>query len=126
MRLSTVTLVVPDYDAAIAFFVGGLGWTLSADEDQGRKRWVTVAPTATGPALLLARADTPRQRAAIGAQTGGRVAFFIETDDFARDAARITHAGGTLIETPRSEPYGLVAQWRDPWGNLWDLIERPK
>jgi len=123
MRLTLVTLVVPDYESAVAFFVEGLGWHLLADEDQGRKRWVTVAPQEDGPALVLARADTSAQQAAIGAQTGGRVGFFLQTDDFVRDAARITSAGGTLIATPRHEPYGTVAQWRDPWGNLWDLIE---
>lgn len=131
MRLALVTLLVPDYDAGIAFFVGGLGWTLLTDEDQGRKRWVTVAPrsdapsarSSEGPALLLAVATSESQRAALGQQTGDRVGLFLHTDDFARDAARITQAGGALIETPRHEPYGTVAQWRDPWGNLWDLIE---
>lgn len=128
MRLSLVTLLVPDYDAGIAFFVGGLGWSLLTDEDQGRKRWVTVAPASSdgasnGPALLLATTTTDTQRTALGQQTGDRVSFFLQTDDFARDAARITQAGGALIETPRHETYGTVAQWRDPWGNLWDLIE---
>jgi predicted enzyme related to lactoylglutathione lyase len=73
--------------------------------------------------VLLAQASTPAQQAAIGSQTGGRVAFFLETASFAGDAARIEAAGGTFVEAPRSEPYGTVAQWRDPWGNLWDLIE---
>lgn len=127
MRIALVTVLVPDYDAGIAFFVDGLGWQLLTDEDQGRKRWVTVAPpqasSAQGPALLLAVATDDDQRAATGNQTGGRVGFFLQTDDFARDAAKITSAGGTLIEAPRHEPYGTVAQWRDPWGNLWDLIE---
>lgn len=123
MRLSLVTFLVPDYDEAIAFFVAGLGWTLLTDEDQGRKRWVTVSPASDGPALLLARATSEAQINAIGAQTAERVGFFLQSDNFARDAARIQAAGGTLIETPRVEPYGTVAQWRDPWGNLWDLIE---
>ncbi len=123
MRLTLITLLVPDYDAALRFFVDGLGWTCLADEDQGRKRWVTVAPDAEGPAVLLARASTPAQKIAIGNQTGGRVGFFLQTDDFTRDAAKITAAGGHLLEEPRHEPYGIVAQWRDPWGNLWDLIE---
>ncbi len=123
-KLATVTLVVPDYDAALAFFVGGLGWHCLADIDQGDKRWITVSPSAgAGAALLLARASTEAQRAAIGAQTGGRVGFFWETDDFETDAARITAAGGKLLEQPRDEPYGRVAQWRDPWGNLWDLLQ---
>ncbi len=122
-RLALVTLVIPDYDMAKAFFVDGLGWTCLTDEDQGGgKRWLTVAPGDGGAALLLARATTGAQIAAIGAQTGGRVGFFWTTDDFDSDAARITAAGGTLLETPRDEPYGRVAQWRDPWGNLWDLL----
>lgn len=128
MRLSLVTFLVPDYDEGIAFFVAGLGWHLLSDEDQGRKRWVTVAPpgstpSSAGPALLLAVATSAAQRAATGNQTGGRVGFFLHTDNFARDAAKITAAGGSLIEAPRHEPYGTVAQWQDPWGNLWDLIE---
>lgn len=123
MRLSLVTLIVPDYDVGIAFFVDGLGWSLLSDEDQGHKRWVTVSPSAEGPAVLLAVATTPSQRLALGQQTGDRVGFFLHTRDFTRDAARITAAGGTLIEVPRVETYGTVAQWRDPWGNLWDLIE---
>ncbi|GAB5446467.1 VOC family protein [Gymnodinialimonas sp.] len=132
MRLALVTLLVPDYDTGIAFFVGGLGWSLVSDEDQGRKRWVTVAPPAPNPSsdprlsqaqILLAVATSETQRAALGSQTGDRVGFFLQTDDFARDAARITTAGGTFIEEPRHEPYGTVAQWRDPWGNLWDLIQ---
>ncbi|OAN69884.1 extradiol dioxygenase [Jannaschia sp. EhC01] len=128
MRLALVTLIVPDYDDGIAFFVGGLGWRLLSDEDQGRKRWVTVAPPATDPSsegisLLLAVATTEAQQRALGQQTGDRVGFFLQTDEFDRDAARITAAGGHLIEEPRHEPYGTVAQWRDPWGNLWDLIQ---
>ncbi|MEM6741902.1 MAG: VOC family protein [Pseudomonadota bacterium] len=122
--IATVTLVVPDYAAGIAFFCEGLGWDLLADEDQGRKRWVVVAPNggASGARLLLARADSPPQRAAIGGQTGGRVAFFLETDDFDRDAARLRLAGARFLEAPRDEPYGRVAQWQDPLGNLWDLL----
>ena len=126
MKLSLITLLVPSYEAGIGFFVDGLGWALLSDEDQGRKRWVTVAPDmppAPGPALLLAIPTTDAQRQALGTQTGGRVGFFLETRDFARDAARITAAGGSLVEEPRHEPYGTVAQWRDPWGNLWDLIQ---
>ncbi len=126
MKLSLVTLLVPSYEAGIAFFVDGLGWHLLSDEDQGRKRWVTVAPgdpSLGGPALLLAIATSQSQKTAFGAQTGDRVGFFLQTDNFSRDAARIEAAGGALIETPRDEPYGRVAQWRDPWGNLWDLIE---
>jgi predicted enzyme related to lactoylglutathione lyase len=122
-RLSTVALVVPDYDAAIAFFVAGLGWQLLQDEPQGAKRWVRVAPAGGGAALLLARAEGGRQAAAVGNQCGGRVFLFLETQDFAADAARITAAGGRFEERPRHEPYGTVAVWQDPWGNRWDLIQ---
>jgi predicted enzyme related to lactoylglutathione lyase len=121
MRLQALALVVPDYDPALAFFTA-LGFAVTADVDQGHKRWVTVRPPGGGPDLLLARADTPAQAAAIGNQTGGRVFLFLHTDDFARDAARITAAGGTFDEAPRDEPYGRVAVWRDPFGNRWDLI----
>ncbi|MBF9045001.1 VOC family protein [Rhodobacterales bacterium HKCCE4037] len=124
MSLALVTLLVPSYDEGIAFFVGGLGWQLLGDEDQGRKRWVTVAPVGTaGTALLLAEPTSDGQRTALGAQLGDRVGFFLHTDDFTRDAARIDAAGGRFLEAPRREAYGTVAQWRDPWGNLWDLLE---
>lgn len=122
-RLGALALVVPDYDTAIAFFVGGLGFTLTQDIDQGRKRWVTVTPPGGGARLVLARADGPAQQAALGNQAGGRVWLFLETDDFASMAARIVTAGGMLEEAPRHEPYGIVAVWRDPWGNRWDLIQ---
>ena len=122
-RISAVALVVPDYDAAVAFYVGALGFELRSDEDQGGgKRWVTVAPPGAETALLLARAANPRQTAAIGSQTGGRVGFFLHTDDFDRDHARMTAAGVVFEEAPRDAPYGRVAVWRDPFGNRWDLI----
>jgi predicted enzyme related to lactoylglutathione lyase len=120
MRLGAVALIVPDYGAAVAFFVDGLGWRLTADEDQGRKRWVTVSDGTVE--IVLARAETEAQRAAVGEQFAGRVGLFLRTDDFARDAARIEAAGGRFEEVPRREPYGTVAVWRDPWGNRWDLI----
>ena len=114
---------MPDYDAALAFFAGGLGWDVVADEDQGRKRWVVVRPPGGGADVLLARAEGD-QAAAVGRQAGGRVAFFLGTDDFGRDMARLEAAGATFEEAPRDEPYGRVAVWRDPWGNRWDLLER--
>ncbi|WGH79317.1 VOC family protein [Jannaschia ovalis] len=120
MRLGAVALIVPDYDPAIAFFTA-IGFTLTADEDQGRKRWVTVAAGATR--LVLARADGAAQRAVIGQQFAGRVGLFLETGDFDGDAARIVAAGGRFEEVPRRESYGRVAVWRDPWGNRWDLIQ---
>lgn len=125
-RLAAVTLVVPDYDAAIAFYVGTLGFRLVADEVQDTgKRWVMVAPdgAVSGCALLLARGTDADQRRAIGNQAGGRVFLFLETDDFARDHARMLAAGVVFEETPRSEPYGTVAVWRDPFGNRWDLLQ---
>ena len=124
MRLSHVALLVPDYAAGLRFFVDGLGWTVLADVDQGRKRWVEVAPPGGGAALVLARAEGA-QRPAIGGQHGGRVGFFLRTDDFARDARRIRAAGGVFEGPPRDESYGRVAVWRDPWGNRWDLIGPP-
>ena len=124
--VSTVALVVPDYDAAIDFYVGRLGFALLSDITQSAtRRWVTVAPPGSaGAALLLARADSVKQTAAIGNQTGGRVFLFLETDDFARDHAAMLAAGVAFEELPRHEPYGTVAVWRDPFGNRWDLIGR--
>lgn len=123
-RLGALALLVPDYDAAIFFFVSVMGFRLTADIDQGRKRWVTVEPPGGGTQLVLARAEGPDQTAAVGSQAGDRVFLFLETDDFARDHARMTAAGILFEEEPRHEAYGTVAVWRDPFGNRWDLIER--
>ena len=123
-HLAAVALVVPDYDPAIAFFCGVMGFTLTADINQGAKRWVTVQPSGGGAALVLARAEGPGQTAAIGNQSGGRVWLFLDTDDFARDHAHMLSAGVQFEEEPRVEPYGTVAIWRDPFGNRWDLIQR--
>ncbi|MFN6924146.1 MAG: VOC family protein [Tabrizicola sp.] len=122
-RLSALALVVPDYDAAIAFYVGRLGFRLTEDVDLGAKRWVTVEPPGGGARLLLARAQGPDQARAIGNQAGGRVFLFLETDDFARDHAAMLAAGVEFEEPPRHEPYGMVAVWRDPFGNRWDLLQ---
>ncbi len=126
-RIALVALVVPDYDAALAFYVDRLGFDLIEDTDLGAgKRWVRIAPPGAPPQgveLLLARAADPRQRTAIGNQTGGRVGFFLYTDDFARDHAAMQAADVIFEEAPRHEPYGTVAVWRDPFGNRWDLIE---
>ena len=123
-HLGTVALVVPDYDAAIAFYVGKAGFALIEDTPLSpRKRWVLIAPSPDCQTrILLARADGAGQTAAIGNQTGGRVGFFLHTDDFDRDHAAMAAAGVTFEEDPRQEPYGRVAVWRDPWGNRWDLI----
>jgi catechol 2,3-dioxygenase-like lactoylglutathione lyase family enzyme len=122
-RLSLAALVVRDYDEAIAFYVDKLGFTLSADADQGGgKRWVVVTPGGGGAGLLLAKAADPVQAARVGDQTGGRVFLFLETTDFAADHARMQAAGVRFLEAPRHEPYGTVAVFEDLYGNRWDLI----
>lgn len=124
MKVAGVSLLVADYDAAIAWFTGALGFGLIEDTDLGGgKRWVRVAPP-EGPALVLARATTPDQTAMIGRQGGGRVWLFLETRDFAGDHARMQAAGVVFEEAPRVEPYGTVAVFRDISGNRWDLIGR--
>jgi catechol 2,3-dioxygenase-like lactoylglutathione lyase family enzyme len=125
-RLALIALVVPDYDEAIGFYVGRLGFRLTSDEDQGEgRRWVTVAPPGDtlGCQILLARAATPAQTAAIGNQTGGRVFLILQTNDFDRDHTAMLSAGVRFEEAPRHEPYGTVAVWQDPFGNRWDLIQ---
>lgn len=122
LRISALALVVPDYDEALAFYVGTLGFRLVEDIDQGHKRWVTVEPVGGGTRLVLARAEGAAQRAAIGNQAGGRVFLFLQTDDFTRDHAAMLAAGVEFEEAPRHETYGSVAVWRDPFGNRWDLI----
>ena len=126
-HIGALALLVPDYDAALAFYVGKLGFRLLEDIRQGpEKRWITVVPPGgvPGTALVLARAVGPGQLAAIGNQTGGRVFLFLLTDNFARDHAAMQAAGVQFEEAPRAEPYGIVAVWRDPFGNRWDLLER--
>jgi catechol 2,3-dioxygenase-like lactoylglutathione lyase family enzyme len=122
--IATVTLVVADYDDAIAFYVGKVGFELVEDTAMGDgKRWVVVAPTGGGAALLLAQADGERQAERIGDQTGGRVAFFLHSNDFAADHRRMTDAGVRFLEPPRTEPYGTVAVFEDLYGNRWDLLQ---
>lgn len=121
--IAAVTLVVPSYQAGIDFYCGKLGFSLLQDVDLGGgKRWLLVGAEG-GAHLLLAQAVGPAQTAAIGNQTGGRVGFFLHTDDFARDHAKFNAAGVDFKEPPRQEPYGVVAVFADPFGNLWDLIE---
>jgi len=123
-RIALVTIVVADYDEAIAFYTDRLGFNLVEDTDLGDgKRWVVVAPGETSAGLLLARAVDDRQRGRIGDQAGGRVGFFLETDDFERDYAAMREAGVTFAEEPRREPYGTVAVFADLHGNLFDLIQ---
>ena len=124
-RLSLISLVVADYDEAIAFFTRALNFELCEDAPLGRgKRWVVVRPPGgAGSGLLLARADGPVQAARVGDQTGGRVFLFLETDDFDREHARMTAAGVRFVEEPRDEAYGVVAVFEDLYGNRWDLIQ---
>ncbi len=124
-RIATVTLVVDDYDRAIAWYTEKLGFVLIADTPlDGGKRWVLVAPSAAaGARLLLAKADGARQAERIGDQTGGRVGFFLETDDFARDHAAFLARGVVFREEPRQESYATVAVFEDLYGNLWDLLQ---
>ena len=124
MRLGAISLLVADYDAAIAWFTGSLGFTLAEDSDLGGgKRWVRITPPGGGTGLILAKASTPEQVSVIGKQGGGRVWLFLHTSDFDRDHAAITAAGVRFLEAPRREPYGSVAVFEDICGNRWDLIE---
>lgn len=123
-RIGAVSLLVRDYDEALAFYVGGLGFEVSEDVDMGGgKRWVRVTPKGGQTSVLLAKAATDGQRARVGDQAGGRVWLFLETDDFARDHAAFAAAGVRFREEPRREPYGMVAVFEDLYGNAWDLIE---
>lgn len=124
-RIALVSLLVPDYDAGIAFYCGKLGFDLIEDVAlETDKRWVVVRPKGAGESgLLLAVADGERQRQAIGNQMGGRVGFFLHTDDFDRDHAAFSAAGVHFLEAPRAEPYGKVAVFEDAFGNRWDLLE---
>ena len=123
-HLSAVSLLVRDYDEAIAFYVGKLGFALSEDTDMGGgKRWVRVTPGEGQTSLLLARATSDDQRAQIGDQAGGRVWLFLETDDLMRDHADWSAKGVHFRETPRHEVYGKVVVFEDLYGNAWDLIE---
>lgn len=124
-HIALTTLVVRDYDEAIAWYIGALGFVLIEDDDRGNgKRWVVVAPKAdANGALLLARAVNDEQCASIGRQTGGRVGFFLHTDSFQRDHAHMLKHGVVFREEPRHEAYGTVAVFEDLYGNLWDLLE---
>jgi len=122
------TITVLDYDEALAFYVGQLGFVCLEDTDLGDgKRWVRVAPSAEARvAILLARAVTPGQAATVGQQAGGRVFVFLETDDLARDHALLTSRGVRFVRAPKEEPYGKVAVFEDLYGNPFDLIEPPR
>lgn len=124
--ISAISLIVPDYDQAIDFYVGLMGFDLIEDTELSEdKRWVLVAPPgSTETRLLLAKASNEAQEEVIGEQAGGRVFLFLETYDFDGDLALMELAGVDIIEEPRVESYGKVVVFRDPFGNKWDLIER--
>ena len=127
MQIDLFTVVVPDYDEAIAFFVDVIGMELIEDSasttnDGREKRWVVVRPPGAQTGILLAQGDGPRQVAAIGNQTGGRVGFFLRVDDFDDSVARLRAAGAELVGEPRDEPYGRVVVFCDLFGNRWDLL----
>jgi catechol 2,3-dioxygenase-like lactoylglutathione lyase family enzyme len=139
LHLAHIALIVRDYDEALAYYTGTLGFTLVEDTCQSEqdkrpsdsagiaaKRWVTIRPPgapANATTILLARATTPEQQAAIGNQAGGRVFLFLATDDFARDYAAYTKAGVKFVREPATHEYGTVAVFEDLYGNRWDLVE---
>ncbi len=125
-RIGLVSLVVDDYDDALAFFVGKLGFSLVEDTvvPEQSKRWLVVAPPgASESRLLLAKASNEEQRSRIGSQAGGRVFLFLYTDDFWTDYERYKTNGIVFVREPKREPYGMVAVFEDLYGNLWDLLE---
>jgi catechol 2,3-dioxygenase-like lactoylglutathione lyase family enzyme len=124
-HLAAVALLVRDYDEALAFYAGVLGFRVVEDTEMGRgKRWVVVAPPgAAETRLVLAKAANAEQESRIGNQTGGRVFLFLHTDDFGRDYERYRANGVRFIEEPRDEAYGTVVVFEDLYGNRWDLVE---
>jgi catechol 2,3-dioxygenase-like lactoylglutathione lyase family enzyme len=125
LALGLVALVVRDYDEALAFYVGVLGFDVVEDTEipaQG-KRWVVVSPGDSGARLLLAKASSDDQLNRVGSQTGGRVFLFLYTDDCLREYSRLGAKGVKFVREPERQPHGLVAVFADLYGNLWDLIE---
>ena len=127
MRLDLITIVVDDYDRAVEFFTGTLGFDLVEDSpsltNDGRpKRWVVVRPPGAGTGILLARADGQPQAAVVGNQVAGRVGFFLRVDDFDAAYQRMMAGGVEFVTAPRAEPYGRVAVFLDVAGNRWDLL----
>ena len=125
--IGQISIVVADYDDAIAFYCEKVGFELIEDSDMGNgKRWVLIAPPrapVNATRILLARAVNDSQKRAIGQQTGGRVGFFLMTDDFQTDHTRMVENGVRFLENPRHEPYGIVAVFEDLYGNKWDLLQ---
>lgn len=126
LKLAQLSLVVRDYDEAIAWYTHALGFALVEDTPLGGgKRWVVLRPPGPGGAdLLLARAANAEQATRIGNQTGGRVFLFLHSDDFWRDHRALTARGVRFVDGPRDEPYGTVGVFEDLYGNRWDLIGR--
>jgi catechol 2,3-dioxygenase-like lactoylglutathione lyase family enzyme len=124
-RIAMVTLVVEDYDEAIRFYVGKLGFTLQEDTVMSEtKRWVVVRPPGDSfTSILLARAANDEQKSRVGNQTGGRVSLFLHTDDFEGDYQNMLKHGIEFVRGPVKEPYGMVAVFKDLYGNLWDFIQ---
>lgn len=123
-HLALLSLLVRDYDEALAFYVGRMGFQLLEDSDLGGgKRWVVVSPGPGGSRFLLAQASDDQQKALIGGQGGGRVWLFLHTDAFEADHARLSTAGVKFLEEPRHEAYGSVAVFEDLYGNRWDLLQ---
>jgi len=126
-RIAHIALVVADYDEAIAFYCGRLGFELVEDAYQPEqdKRWVVVRPAGglSGATILLARASKPEQQPFVGNQAGGRVFLFLATDDFVRDFAHFSSVGVEFVREPKTMDYGQVAVFKDIYGNLWDLVE---
>jgi catechol 2,3-dioxygenase-like lactoylglutathione lyase family enzyme len=128
-HLAHIALIVRDYDEALAFYIGKLGFALVEDTPipEQDKRWVTIRPPGapdSATTILLARAASPEQQTAIGNQAAGRVFLFLATDDFERDYAAFTAAGVRFVRPPAVQPYGKVAVFEDLYGNRWDLIEQ--
>jgi catechol 2,3-dioxygenase-like lactoylglutathione lyase family enzyme len=124
-HLAAATVLVPSYSEGLAFFRDILGFAVVEDTPLSQtKRWVVVAPSPdAGAALVLAVPSDERQQARVGDQTGGRVGFFLHSEDFWADYEMLRKRGVSFLETPRSEPYGLVAVFVDPWGGKWDLLQ---
>ena len=124
-RIAHIALVVRDYDEAIRFYTQKLDLVLLEDTKiDESKRWVVIAPTgAKECCLLLAKAADEEQLNSVGNQTGGRVGFFLFTDNFRRDYDKLTNRGVTFVRPPKKEPYGVVAVFKDLYGNLWELLE---
>ena len=124
-NLAIVTIVVKDYDEALNFFIQKLGFELIEDTFlSDDKRWILISPPRSKSCqMLLAKASNNNQLASVGNQTGGRVAFFLHTDDFQRDFERFIKNGVRFVRPPEAQPYGIVAVFEDLYGNLWDLIQ---